>query len=124
MSKRFTFISLALAASVAFLVGIIVAGGVSQTPVLSTAPVHEVANDRPRPASFSGVVNFAYGELVTITGVVPVMTGRFQPVAPRPLEEMRMAFVKPPAEHSIRQAVRLGHNRPAKLGATACPSRP
>ena len=59
MSKRFTFISLALAASVAFLVGIIVAGGVSQTPVVSTAPVHEVANDRPRPASFSGVVNFA-----------------------------------------------------------------
>ena len=59
MSKRFTFISLALAASVAFLVGIIVAGGVSQTPVVSTAPVHEVVNDRPRPASFSGVVNFA-----------------------------------------------------------------
>ena len=59
MSKRFTFISLALAASVAFLVGIIVAGGVSKTPVVSTAPVHEVVNDRPRPASFSGVVNFA-----------------------------------------------------------------
>ena len=41
MSKRFTFITLALSSSVAFLVGIILAGGVSQTPVVSTAPVRE-----------------------------------------------------------------------------------
>jgi serine protease Do len=61
MSKRFTFITLALSSSVAFLVGVIVAGGVDRTPVVSSAPAHEAApkNDRPRPASLPGVVNFA-----------------------------------------------------------------
>jgi serine protease Do len=60
MSKRFTFITLALSSSVAFLVGVIIAGGVTRTPVVSTAPVREVSpNDRPRPASLPGVVNFA-----------------------------------------------------------------
>ena len=60
MSKRFTFITLALSSSVAFLVGVILAGGVERTPVVSSAPVHESEkHDRPRPASLPGAVNFA-----------------------------------------------------------------
>ena len=61
MSKRFTFITLALSSTVAFLVGVILAGGgVAPTPVVSSAPVHGTPpNDRPRPASLPGVVNFA-----------------------------------------------------------------
>ncbi len=60
MSKRFTFITLALSSTVAFLVGVILAGGVARTPVVSSAPVHRTPpNDRPRPASLPGVVNFA-----------------------------------------------------------------
>jgi serine protease Do len=58
--KRFTFITLALSSSVAFLVGVILAGGVERTPVVSSAPAREIAkNDRPRPAALPGVVNFA-----------------------------------------------------------------
>jgi len=60
MSKRFTFITLVLSSSVAFLIGVIIAGGATRTPVVSTAPVREVSpNDRLRPASLPGVVNFA-----------------------------------------------------------------
>ena len=61
MSKRFTFITLALSSTVAFLVGVILAGGgVAPTPVVSSAPFHGTPpNDRPRPASLPGVVNFA-----------------------------------------------------------------
>jgi serine protease Do len=60
MSKRFTLITLALSSSVAFLVGVILAGGVTRTPVVSSAPAREASpNDRPRPASLTGVVNFA-----------------------------------------------------------------
>ncbi len=61
MSKRFTFITLALSSTVAFLVGVILAGGgVPRTPVVSTATAREAApSDRPRPASLAGVVNFA-----------------------------------------------------------------
>lgn len=61
MSKRFTFITLALSSTVAFLVGVILAGGgVPRTPVMSTASAREAApSDRPRPASLAGVVNFA-----------------------------------------------------------------
>jgi serine protease Do len=60
MSKRFTYITLVLSSSVAFLVGVIIAGGVTRTPVVSTATVREVSpNDRPRPAPLPGVVNFA-----------------------------------------------------------------
>jgi serine protease Do len=62
MSKRFTFITLALSTSVAFLVGVILAGGVAR-PVVSSAPAREApAHDRPRKASLDGsaaVVNFA-----------------------------------------------------------------
>ena len=49
MSKRFTFITLALSSSVAFLVGVILAGGVARTPVVSSAPVRESAAARPAP---------------------------------------------------------------------------
>jgi serine protease Do len=61
MSKRFTFITLALCSTVAFLVGVILAGGgVARTPVVSSAPVYATPpTDRPRPASLPGVVNFA-----------------------------------------------------------------
>ena len=61
MSKRFTFITLALCSTVAFLVGVILAGGgVARTPVVSSAPVYATPpSDRPRPASLPGVVNFA-----------------------------------------------------------------
>jgi serine protease Do len=63
MSKRFTFITLALSTSVAFLVGVIMAGGVARTPVVSSAPVRESpSHDRPRTVSLNGsagVVNFA-----------------------------------------------------------------
>jgi serine protease Do len=61
MSKRFTFITLALSSAVAFLVGIIIAGGgVPRTPVVSTPAAREAApSDRPRSTSFPGVVNFA-----------------------------------------------------------------
>jgi serine protease Do len=62
MSKRFTFITLVLSSTVAFLVGVILAGGgVPRTPVVSTATAREVpaSNDRPKPASLTGVVNFA-----------------------------------------------------------------
>jgi serine protease Do len=60
MSKRFTFITLALSTTVAFLVGVILAGGASPTAVVSTMPVRATpANDRPRPASLPGAVNFA-----------------------------------------------------------------
>ena len=58
--RRFTFITLALSVSVAFLVGVILAGGVTRTPVVSTAPVRESpSHDKPRPVSAAGLVSFA-----------------------------------------------------------------
>ena len=65
MSRRFTLITLALSTSVAFLVGVIIAGGMSRTPVVLTEPaVKPPITDRPRPArapagSSASVVNFA-----------------------------------------------------------------
>jgi serine protease Do len=63
MSKRFTLISVLLSSAVAFLVGIILAGGTSRTPVVSSEPVSPgPASDKPRPAratAASAVVNFA-----------------------------------------------------------------
>src|SRR5262245_53260891 len=63
MSKRFTFITLALSTSVAFLVGVILAGGVSQTPVVSSASAGPRASfDKTRTVLLSSapvVVNFA-----------------------------------------------------------------
>ena len=60
MSKRFTLITVALSTSIAFLVGLILAGGLTPTPVVSTAPATPVrAADKTRPAAGPGVINFA-----------------------------------------------------------------
>ncbi len=63
MSKRFTIITLVLSTSVAFLVGIIIAGGMSRTPVVSTEPIVKPAvRETPRPTRLTtapAVVNFA-----------------------------------------------------------------
>jgi serine protease Do len=63
MSKRFTFVTVGLSAAVAFLVGLIIAGGLTPAPLVSTAPrVAARADDVPKPAglaSVPAVVNFA-----------------------------------------------------------------
>jgi serine protease Do len=60
MSKRFTLITLILATSVAFLVGVILAGGVSRTPVVSSEAVVKPASDRARARASSALpTNFA-----------------------------------------------------------------
>jgi serine protease Do len=60
MSKRFTLITLILATSVAFLVGVILAGGVTRTPVVSSEAVVKPANDRARARPSSALpMNFA-----------------------------------------------------------------
>ena len=63
MSKRFTFVTVALSAAVAFLVGLIIAGGLTPAPIVSTAPrVVPRAADIAKPAGLPGasaVVNFA-----------------------------------------------------------------
>jgi serine protease Do len=63
VSRRFTFVSVVLSASVAFLVGLILAGGFTPAPVVSTAPQGPPPLlDVARPAalaSMPGVVNFA-----------------------------------------------------------------
>ena len=62
MSKRFTFITVALSAAVAFLVGVIIAGGLSRTPVVSTEPRTPPVNDKVKAARNTpapAVVNFA-----------------------------------------------------------------
>src|SRR5712691_4918923 len=62
MSRRFTIVTVALAAVVAFLVGAIVAGGLNQPQVTAGAPAKRVAASHPaRPAvsSVSSLVNFA-----------------------------------------------------------------
>src|SRR5262245_28558779 len=63
MSKRFTLITVLLSSTVAFLVGVILAGGVSHTPVVSTESVGPVrASDKPRAVRNTAppaVVDFA-----------------------------------------------------------------
>jgi serine protease Do len=65
MSRRFTFVTLALSTVVAFLVGIILAGGVSRTPVVSSESSTSgaaSARERARPAAMKSapaLVNFA-----------------------------------------------------------------
>src|SRR5919201_1009892 len=59
--RRFTLLTIVLMSTVAFLVGVIVAGGLTPTPVVSTAPSRP-APDRTRSgrgAVLPGVVNFA-----------------------------------------------------------------
>ena len=61
MSRRFTIVTLALAAVVAFLVGVIVAGGWHQSSVTAgpAKRVEPVAAARPVSAPSAGLVNFA-----------------------------------------------------------------
>jgi serine protease Do len=63
MSRRFTVLTVALTAAVAFLVGLILAGGLTPAPVVSSAPrVPQPAAGVPRPALLGNapsVVNFA-----------------------------------------------------------------
>lgn len=63
MSKRFTIVTVALAASVAFLVGLIVAGALTPTPIVSSAPrVQPRGNDLLRASGLTAtpvLVNFA-----------------------------------------------------------------
>jgi serine protease Do len=62
MSRRFTIVTVGLSTSVAFLVGLILAGAITPSPVVSTAPPSPPRTfARPRPATVSAVplVNFA-----------------------------------------------------------------
>ena len=62
MSKRFTLVTVALAAAVAFLVGLIIAGGLTPEPNVSTAERLGPRPDLAKPAGLVGapmVVNFA-----------------------------------------------------------------
>jgi Do/DeqQ family serine protease len=63
MSKRFTFVTVGLSAAVSFLVGLIIAGGLTPAPIVSTAPrLAPRAAGMARPAglpSAPAVVNFA-----------------------------------------------------------------
>jgi serine protease Do len=61
--RRFTLLTIALTSTVAFLLGVIIAGGITPGPVVSSAP--ERVEPAPslgkpaRPTAFPGVVNFA-----------------------------------------------------------------
>jgi serine protease Do len=62
MSKRFTILTLVLSTTVAFLVGLILAGGLTPAGVVSTAPAAapvRVRADRLPPSPATTVVNFA-----------------------------------------------------------------
>ena len=62
MSKRFTFVTVALSAVVAFLVGLIIAGEFTPAAVVATAPRGLTPNGPARAATLSlgpAVVNFA-----------------------------------------------------------------
>jgi serine protease Do len=62
MSKRFTVVTVALCAAVAFLVGLIIAGEFTPSPVVATAPRTPVRADAARAgavAALPTVVNFA-----------------------------------------------------------------
>jgi len=62
MSKRFTILTLLLSTTVAFLVGLILAGGLTPARVVSTAPAAppvRVRADRMPPSAATTVVNFA-----------------------------------------------------------------
>jgi serine protease Do len=63
MSKRFTFLTVALSTMVAFLVGLIIAGEFTPAPIVSSAPrMLPAAGDTARAAALTGapmVVNFA-----------------------------------------------------------------
>jgi serine protease Do len=60
--RRFTLLTVVLSSTVTFLIGLIVAGGVTPGPVVSSAPRRPAAAPEARPASaraVAGLVNFA-----------------------------------------------------------------
>jgi serine protease Do len=61
--RRFTLLTIVLASTVAFLIGVIVAGGLTPGPIVSSAPGRTITPaDLAKPAraaAFPGVVNFA-----------------------------------------------------------------
>jgi serine protease Do len=61
--RRFTLLTIVLTSTVAFLVGVIVAGGLTPAAVVTSAPERPstpgLARPATRPAAFPGVVNFA-----------------------------------------------------------------
>ena len=62
MSKRFTIVTVALTAIVAFLVGVILAGGITTAPIVSTAPAapsNSAERIKRDPAAAVPLVNFA-----------------------------------------------------------------
>src|SRR5258706_11517231 len=62
MSRRFTFVTVALTAVVAFLIGAIVAGGVARSAVSAGAPARPATPrlaSRNGPPALASLVNFA-----------------------------------------------------------------
>ena len=86
MSKRFTAVTVALSSSVAFLVGMILAGGLAQAPVVSSAPAAPstavVRGARTLPVPGPAVVNFAdvaeriNASVVNIDATAPAVPAR------------------------------------------------
>jgi len=99
MSRRFTVVSLALTAVVAFLVGAIVAGGLNQSSAVADAPAKRVAPPPPHPVasatsplvSFADVVERINPAVVNIDATAPegtdVRRRRSGIVSPRDLFE-------------------------------------
>jgi len=60
--RRFTLLTVVLSCAVAFLLGVMIAGGVTPGPIVSSAPRRTAAPAEPKPAvarAAGGVVNFA-----------------------------------------------------------------
>ena len=99
MSKRFTFITVALCTMVAFLVGIILAGGLSRTPVLSSASplgsasasrekTHAAALASPTLVNFADVAERINAAVVNIDAASKGQPGRdTQRSSPRSLDD-------------------------------------
>ena len=90
MSRRFTLISLLLSSAIAFLVGVILAGGITRTPVVSSEPATRAADkSRVNRAAAAGVVNFAdvaeriNASVVNIDAASRTPLGRFSTRTPR-----------------------------------------
>ena len=91
MSKRFTIVTIVLTASVAFLVGLILAGGlstanvVSSSPPVPRAPLRADQPHPPSPATLPTLVNFAdVAERINAAVVNIDATSRTTPVRDNP----------------------------------------
>src|SRR3954468_3170799 len=86
MSRRFTLVTVALTAVVAFLVGAIVAGGLGGSPIVtgaptrtaahSSAPIANPAPDSPALVSFADVVQRINPAVVNVDATLPGTGGR------------------------------------------------